>query len=95
MMVGRDVQLVVQKEEARPSDVVLEVKDLVVKSRLHHRNAVDHVSFKVRKGEIVCIAGIDGNGQTELLYMVLQVWMLVESGQVFMDGEDVTKKSNP
>ena len=92
MMVGRDVQLVVQKEEARPSDVVLEVKDLVVKSRLHHKNAVDHVSFKVRKGEIVCIAGIDGNGQTELVYGITGL-DAVESGQVFMDGEDVTKKS--
>lgn len=68
MMVGRKVNLTVEKSQARPQEVVLEVKDVCVKSMRegHTQNVVDHVSFQVRKGEIVCIAGIDGNGQTEL-----------------------------
>ena len=68
MMVGRPVQLEVQKEAAKPGDVVLSVQGLTVPSKLHKNNAVKNVSFQVRKGEIVCIAGIDGNGQSELVY---------------------------
>ena len=67
MMVGRDVQLVVDKKPATPGPVVLHVEDLTVASRQHHTNSVKHVSFDVHAGEIVCIAGIDGNGQTELV----------------------------
>ena len=63
MMVGRPVQLEVVKDEAKPTDEVLRVEHFCVPSRVHKRNAVDDVSFSVRKGEIVCIAGIDGNGQ--------------------------------
>ena len=68
MMVGRPVQLQVEKTPAQPGDVVLDVKGLTVPSKLHKNNAVKDVSFQVRKGEIVCIAGIDGNGQSELVY---------------------------
>lgn len=68
MMVGRPVQLTIDKTEAIPSDVVLKVENLTVKSRSHKKDAVNDVSFEVRAGEIVCIAGIDGNGQTELVY---------------------------
>ena len=68
MMVGRPVQLVIDKTQARPGEEILHVEDLCVLSHLHKRNAVDHVSFSVRAGEIVCIAGIDGNGQTELIH---------------------------
>ena len=64
MMVGRPVQLVIDKTPAHPGEEILHVEDLCVLSHLHKRNAVDHVSFNVRAGEIVCIAGIDGNGQT-------------------------------
>lgn len=92
MMVGRDVQLVAQKDEAHPKDVVLHVEDLTVASRLHRKNAVSHVSFDVRAGEIVCIAGIDGNGQTELVYGITGMEPVV-SGKVVVDGNDVTKKS--
>ena len=63
MMVGRPVQLVIDKTQARPGEEILHVEDLCVLSHLHKRNAVDHVSFSVRAGEIVCIAGIDGNGR--------------------------------
>ena len=89
MMVGRDVQFAVQKEPSRPGDVVLEVKDLSVASKVSKKNAVDHVSFKVRAGEIVCIAGIDGNGQSELVYGISGLEP-VAGGTVRFCGNDIT-----
>ena len=89
MMVGRDVEFVVHKEEAKPNDVILEVEGLTVASKVHKNNAVKNVSFKVRAGEIVCIAGIDGNGQTELVYGVSGLEPTV-SGKVALGGKDIT-----
>ena len=68
MMVGRDVKFAVDKSPAQPGEAVLKVRGLTVPSKSHHNNAVKDVSFEVRRGEIVCIAGIDGNGQTEFVY---------------------------
>lgn len=68
MMVGRQVKFEVDKDEAIPGDVVLDVDKLCVESKIHKKLAVKNVSFQVHAGEIVCIAGIDGNGQTELVY---------------------------
>ena len=68
MMVGRPVQLQVDKAPAQPGEPVLEVSGLSVASKLSKKEAVKDVSFTVRAGEIVCLAGIDGNGQTELVY---------------------------
>ena len=68
MMVGRPVQLEVVKDEAHPGETVLKVEHLSVPSHSHKRDAVRDVSFEARAGEILCIAGIDGNGQTELIY---------------------------
>ena len=67
MMVGRNVEFACRQgaRQARAS-VVLAVEGMTVASKLHKNNAVKNVSFTVRAGEIVCIAGIDGNGQTEL-----------------------------
>ncbi len=65
MIVGRDVLLRVEKTDARPGETVLSVRDLVVKNA--YGTALDGVSLEVRKGEIVGIAGIEGNGQTELI----------------------------
>ncbi len=90
MMVGRDVEFVVQKEEAKPTDVVLDVKNMTVASKLHNNNAVKNVSFQVKRGEIVCIAGIDGNGQTELVYGISGLEPLKE-GSISLNGEDITK----
>ena len=90
MMVGRDVEFVVQKQEAKPGDVVLDVRGLTVASKVHKNNAVRDVSFQVRTGEIVCIAGIDGNGQTELVYGISGLEPVV-GGTVKLCGQDITK----
>jgi simple sugar transport system ATP-binding protein len=89
MMVGRSVQLTVDKEPARPADAVLEVADLKV---LDDRGqvAVDGVSFSVRAGEIVCVAGVQGNGQTELVESVTGLRPSVE-GTVRLQGRDITR----
>ena len=89
MMVGRDVEFAVQKQDATPSDVVLEVSGLTVASKVHKNNAVKDVSFQVRAGEIVCIAGIDGNGQSELVYGISGLEKPV-SGNVRLLGKDIT-----
>ena len=94
MMVGRDVQLVVEKDEAKPKDVVLEVEHLTVPSKTHKKDAVHDVSFNVHAGEIVCIAGIDGNGQSELVYGITGMDK-VTGGKVIVNGEDVGTYIHP
>ena len=92
MMVGRPVQLQVQKDPAQPKEVVLDVQNMVVPSKLHKNNAVKGVSFQVRAGEIVCIAGIDGNGQTELIYG-LSGLEKTTGGKITLCGKDITHLS--
>ena len=89
MMVGRNVKFSVDKAASAPKEVVLEVENLHVKSRIHKKDAVSGVSFDVRAGEIVCIAGIDGNGQTELVYGITGLEK-VESGKILLCGKDIT-----
>ena len=90
MMVGRDVEFAVHKEPARPKDPILQVEGMTVASKTHGHNAVKNVSFTVRAGEIVCIAGIDGNGQTELIYGLTGLEPL-ESGKITLCGQDITR----
>ncbi len=92
MMVGRDVQLVVDKKPSEPKDTVLHVENLTVASKRHANNAVKNVSFDVRAGEIVCIAGIEGNGQTELVYGITGLEP-VKEGKITLNGEDITNQS--
>ena len=92
MMVGRNVNFHVEKKPAEPGDVVLEVKNMTMASKVHKNNAVKNVSFQVRRGEIVCIAGIDGNGQTELVYGLTGLEPPV-SGELFLCGQDITHTS--
>ncbi|MBQ2891905.1 MAG: ABC transporter ATP-binding protein [Bacilli bacterium] len=92
MMVGRKVEFVVQKEECKPGDTVLEVNKLVVSGSKKNKNAVNNVSFKVRRGEIVCIAGIDGNGQSELAYGITGLEK-IKSGSIVFNGEEITHSS--
>ena len=92
MMVGRPVQLQVEKAPSQPGDVVLDVQGLTVPSKLHKNNAVKDVSFQVRKGEIVCIAGIDGNGQSELVYGLTGLEK-ASKGTVTLCGKNISKGS--
>ncbi len=92
MMVGRDVQLVVEKGPAHPGDVVLDIQGMTVASKVHDNNAVKNVSLQVRSGEIVCIAGIDGNGQTEFVYGLSGLEPLV-SGRITLCGKDISHAS--
>ena len=92
MMVGRDVEFVVHKEPAKPGETILEVEGLTIASKAHNNNAVKNVSFTVRAGEIVCIAGIDGNGQTELVYGLTGLES-AKSGRICLRGEDITHAS--
>ena len=92
MMVGRKVSLNVEKEPSHPSEVVFEVEGLTVVNKEHGKKVVDNVSFQVRRGEIVCIAGIDGNGQSELIQAVTGL-IKADSGTVKLKGEDITHAS--
>ena len=92
MMVGRNVKFAVDKDDANPSDVVLEIDNMVVQNKIHKKKAVNNVSIKVRKGEIVCIAGIDGNGQTEFIHALTGLDK-VESGKIILNGEDITNRT--
>ena len=92
MMVGRPVQLQVEKGDANPGEVVLDVQGLTVPSKLHKNNAVKDVSFQVRSGEIVCIAGIDGNGQTELVYGLTGLEK-ASKGKITLCDQDISKCS--
>ena len=88
LMVGRDVLLRVEKETHAPGQVRLSAENLTVRSGTG-KVAVDGVSLEVRGGEILGIAGVDGNGQTELAE-VLAGTRHIEDGRVYLDGEDVT-----
>ena len=92
MMVGRPVQLQVQKGEANPTDTILSVRGLTVPSKTSKKDAVKDVSFDVRAGEIVCIAGIDGNGQTELVYGITGLEK-ANRGTINLCGKDISKAS--
>ena len=90
MMVGRNVNFHVAKEPKEPGDVVLSIENMTVASKAHSNNAVKNVSLKVRRGEIVCLAGIDGNGQTEFVYGLTGLEPLV-SGTITLNGKDISR----
>lgn len=91
LMVGRAIKFEIDKEKANPGKVVLSIKDLSVKTA-RGSMGVKNLSLDVRAGEIVGIAGIDGNGQTELLYAINGLCG-IESGTISVNGVDITKKS--
>ena len=92
MMVGRDVNFKVEKSEAEPREEVLHIEKLNVMCDLHDKLGVKDVSFNVKAGEIVCIAGIDGNGQRELVYGITGLRNAV-SGKILLEGKAVTNLS--
>jgi simple sugar transport system ATP-binding protein len=91
LMVGRPVQLVVEKEPAQPGDVVLDVQDLSIVDA-NGVVLVDDLSFSVRAGEIYAIAGVQGNGQTELTEALVGLEQ-PSSGRITITGRDVTAAS--
>ena len=90
LVVGRDVMLQVEKEPARPSEPLLTVEDLSVLDD-RELEAVRGLSLSVRAGEIVALAGVDGNGQHELVEAITGLRM-PESGRIVVDGEDITRR---
>jgi general nucleoside transport system ATP-binding protein len=88
MMVGRNVDLVVHKADAQPGDVVLELGGLTLADD-RGVTTVDHVDLTVRAGEVVALAGVQGNGQTELAEALLSLSQ-VRSGSIHLDGKDIT-----
>ena len=92
LMVGRDVNFHIEKDDSSPGDTVLEVRNLTMPSKIHRKDVVKNVSFDVRKGEIVCIAGIDGNGQTELVHGLTGLEP-VKSGSIRLFGKEISHAS--
>jgi len=92
MMVGRDISFTIDKKRSQPGEKVLSVKQMTVASKTHKNNAVRNVSFDVHAGEIVCLAGIDGNGQTELVHALSGLDKMIQ-GEVTLCGEDISKAS--
>ncbi|NLA52810.1 MAG: ABC transporter ATP-binding protein, partial [Clostridiales bacterium] len=91
MMIGRKIDLRIAKTPAKPGAVALSVKGLIVGGR-HTKPSINDVSFDVRKGEIVCIAGIDGNGKSELIY-ALSGLMPITAGTITLGGVDISRLS--
>jgi general nucleoside transport system ATP-binding protein len=91
MMVGREVSFQVDKEVANPTDVVLSISQLNVRSN-RKLPAVKNLSLEVKRGEILCVAGIDGNGQTELIEAITGL-RKIESGKISINGKAIEKMS--
>lgn len=91
MMVGRNVEFIVEKKELKPGDMVLEVKDL---HGVDYRNVeiLKGLNLNVRRGEILGIAGIDGNGQTELVEIITGL-RKAKSGDILINGESIFNQS--
>lgn len=92
MMVGRKVNFLIEKKETSLGRSALSVKNLTMKSKLSSKHAVNNVSFDLKKGEILCIAGIDGNGQSELIYGITGL-APIDKGEIFIGDKNVTKLS--
>ncbi len=92
MMVGRRVDLVVDKKDVKPGNVIFDVQGLTVKNKASSKNAVNNVSFNVHRNEIVCIAGVDGNGQSELVYALTGL-IPANKGKIELNGKDITNAS--
>ncbi|MUT67677.1 ABC transporter ATP-binding protein [Paenibacillus sp. NEAU-GSW1] len=91
LMVGRDVNFKVEKLVQPPGQVILEVEELRKKGD-HSHPVLDGISFQVRSGEILGIAGVDGNGQSELVQAITGM-ISVDSGTVKLNGSDITNRS--
>lgn len=91
MMVGRDVMLEIEKEKVTPGDTILRVRDLV-HTNAYGVNTIDHISFDVRSGEILGVAGVEGNGQSELSETICGLLPL-QHGTIEINGQSIANKS--
>jgi len=91
MMVGRKVNLNIDLKASTPGETILKVQNLIVESKRQGqtKRLVDNASFEVRQGEIVCLAGIEGNGQSELVYALTGL-IHPDGGSIFLKGTDIT-----
>lgn len=92
MMVGRKVNLQVEKKDVQQGEVIFKTQNLSVKNKLTSKMVVNNVSLNVHAGEIVCIAGIDGNGQSELVYALTGL-IHPDSGTIELKGKDITQST--
>ncbi|MBN2504186.1 MAG: ABC transporter ATP-binding protein [Bacilli bacterium] len=92
MMVGRKIDFIIEKKPANPKEVVLDIRHLTVLNHLTHKPFVKDVSFSVRRGEILCVAGIEGNGQTQLVEAITGLTS-AHQGAVILNNEDITNRS--
>ena len=90
MMVGRKVSLAIDKPHRDPGDILLKAENLTVTNKETGKNLVDNVDFLVREGEIVCVAGVDGNGQSELA-LALCGLIPFDGGTLTFLGKDITR----
>ena len=92
LMVGRKIEVFKEKSPCHPGEEVLRVEHLTIIDPLTKKKIVNDVSFNVRKGEIVTLAGIDGNGQQEVIYGIAGI-KKIQSGVITLDGRDITSLS--
>lgn len=91
MMVGRKVNMITEKEEKQPGEIIFSVKNLKVKDN-RGLDAVKDISLNVHASEVLAVAGVDGNGQTELIEAITGL-RHIESGQILLDEKDITQSS--
>lgn len=91
MMVGRKVNFEVNKKDKEPGKDILRVENLTLEKK-GHKNLLNKINLHVQEGEIVCVAGIDGNGQSELVYALTGL-VNPSDGSIHLNGEDITHKS--
>lgn len=89
MMVGRKVSFQVLKQKAKPKEVILNIENLTINSKASEKPLVKNVSFSVRRGEILCVAGIEGNGQSELVKAITGL-MPHDDGEIYLNNIDIT-----
>jgi simple sugar transport system ATP-binding protein len=92
MMVGREVNFHVDKAPQKLGEVILSLKDVCLKSDISNKLILNNVSFDVHGGEILCIAGVEGNGQSEVV-KVISGLLEQDSGQILLKGKDISKES--
>ena len=92
MMVGRKVEFSFERKQMPKGEKILEIQNMCMKSKVKNSNVVNDVSLTVHAGEIVCIAGIDGNGQTEFIHGLTGLEK-INSGNIYFKDTDITKYS--